>query len=502
MMKPASWITERLDATPGRYREYAILAAIFLFTLILRLNFIHQPLDRDEGGYFLLGQEILRGGIPYRDVIEMKLPGSFYLFALIMLFGSSVEYIRVITALYTLLTLLATYLVARNACNGRAGLLAALLCGIFSCGPVVQGNGSNLEVFLLLPVMAGVYALFRGFDTGRPLNFAASGLLLAIAVMIKNVALPVYLLPLLMLPFTWSTENSWRRVALNTAAYIGPGIALGALLAAYLVSRNAWDDFIHWNVTVGGAYAKTPWSLFFERMTSRGLTTVSEFMPLWLAALPTLCWLLIKRRSIKDVFLTGVVAAAFIGACLPGKFWPHYFIPLIPPLAVASGMGISLLFEKSRPVRYISLAVLLLAAVPTIRMDYPYYRAPADRASTLTFGSDVFVKADQVARYVKERTKPDDTIFQWGWEPEIYVVAGRRPPNRFSTHMTIDSSPDPSAAIQQLVGSIITSRPAYIIVQSGRDSWPGFPELSMLITLMYHQETVIGGYTLYRLNAA
>ena len=480
--------------------ESWLLAAILLLTLVLRLRFVHVPLDRDEGTYIVLGQEVFRGAVPYRDAIEMKLPGFFYLYGLITLFGNSVEYIRVVTALYSLLTVIFTYLLARAVANGRSGLCAALLCGIFSCGPVVQGNGSNLEVFLLLPIMAGVYLLFRGFDSGQRRYFAASGLLLAAAVFIKTIALPVYLLPLLFLPFVRRSQRGWRAVTRDAGAYAAPGALLGLLLVVYLAANGAWDDFIYWNFTFARAYAKSSWPVFWGRLATRGLATASEFLPLWVAALPGLCWLLVKRPSYKSCFLAGLVAASVVAVCMPGKFWPHYLIPLIPPLSVAAGIGIAALFEGRRAFLYGGLPLLALSCYPTLRLDYPYYAATPEQVSALEFGSDVFVRAAEVARYVRKRTAPDDTIFQWGWEPEIYVTADRRPPNRFLSHLTAVSSPDPNEAVQQLTESILSKRPKYIIVQAGRERVPGYPELAGILQARYLQETTIGGYLVYRLT--
>lgn len=479
---------------------YLLLALILFLTMVLRMFFVHEPLDRDEGTYILLGQEVFRGAVPYRDAIEMKLPGSFYLFALITMFGNSVEYIRIVTAFYSLLTVIFTYLLACTVGGRRAGLFAALLCGVFTSGPVVQGNGSNLEVFLLLPIVAGLYLLFCGFDSNKRLYFTAGGLLLACAVFIKTVALPVYLLPLFFLPFAHSNSSRWRSVALNLALYVTPGVMLCILLAAYLAVNSAWDDFVYWNFTFAKAYVETSWPIFWSRLTSRGLSTASEFTVLWIIAVPALYWFLVVRRSFKGFFLVGLVVATVIAVCMPGKFWPHYLIPLIPPLSIVAGVGLAALFENRRSLFYASLPFLVFAIYPTVKMDYPYYMASPEKASVLKYGSDVFVRAAEVARYVKERTTPEDTIFQWGWEPEIYVTADRRPPNRFLNHTLIDASPVISAAMNDFKTSILFKRPKYVIVQSGREKWPGFQELSAIATTYYHIEAAFGGYTIYRSN--
>jgi 4-amino-4-deoxy-L-arabinose transferase-like glycosyltransferase len=482
-------------------REYLLLGAIMLLTLMLRLSFVHEPLDRDEGAYALLGQEILRGAVPYRDVIEIKPPGALYIFSFIMYFGENIEYIRAVTACYTLLTVGAAFHLARMLGGSRAGLLAALLCGIFTSGPVVQGSGSNTEVFLLLPVLLGAIFLLKGIDTARRLHFAASGLCFAAAVFIKTVAVPVYLLPLLFMPFIRRPFRGWRMVFGDLVAFTAPAVVMAFCLWGYLTLHDAWDDFIFWNITFNKSYGETTLKKFFGRLTSRGMGTALEFVFLWIVALPTACWLMVAQRTVKAAFLIGLVLATCVGVCMPGKFWPHYLIPLIPPLAVIAGLGLAEL-SKRRVTFLCALPFMIAALAQTVRMDYPYHVASPDEASRMKFGGDsVFVDSLKVAGYIRGRTSPADTIFQWGWEPEIYVEAGRRPPNRFISHILVGQGPDPDGAVRELVLSIVTAWPKYIIVQAGREKWPGYPELAGIIKVAYHQETVIGGMTLFRHNS-
>lgn len=480
---------------------YIILGAILILTLALRLSFIHVPLDRDEGTYAVIGQEILKGAIPYRDAIEIKPPGVFYIFAAIMALGDTVEHIRICTAFYTLLTVIAAYLLARSLGGVKAGLAAALLCGIFTSGPTVEGIGCNTEVFMLLPVLAGTLFFFAGIDSGRRFHFIVSGLCFALAVFVKTVAAPAYLFAFLFIPFARRPFRGWRITMADMAYFAAPAILLVAALYIYLRLNGAWDDCIHWTITFNKSFGRTTPEEFISRLTSRGVNTAKEFLLLWVVALPTMYWQLRKRMTAKTWFMAGLVFATFIGVCMPGKFWPHYVLPMVPPLAVISGVGVAQLADRRGFVAVIGMFTLVAVFIPTIMMDYPYFVVSPEEVSRMKYGgNDVFVKAAQAARYVKERTRTDDYIFQWGWEPEIYVIAGRRPPNRFIAHMLVEASPDIDAAIRDLTKSILTKRPRYIIVQAGRESWPGSRELSIITAAYYHLETSMGGYAIYRIN--
>ena len=72
-----------------------VLLAIALAALV-RLRLVDVPLERDEGEYAYAGQLILKGVPPYLEAYNMKFPGTYYAYALIMaLFGQTARGIHV-----------------------------------------------------------------------------------------------------------------------------------------------------------------------------------------------------------------------------------------------------------------------------------------------------------------------------------------------------------------------------------------------------------------------
>ncbi|NJN33151.1 MAG: hypothetical protein HC817_01765 [Saprospiraceae bacterium] len=79
-------MTEKKLYTP----EYIFFSLAFIFAVFIRIRFSDMAFERDEGEYAYAGAEILRGGFPYRDFYNMKLPGVYYFYALIFLiFGKN-----------------------------------------------------------------------------------------------------------------------------------------------------------------------------------------------------------------------------------------------------------------------------------------------------------------------------------------------------------------------------------------------------------------------------
>ena len=69
---------------------WVTLSMLIVLVMAARIRLLGVPLERDEGEYAYAGQLILRGLPPYEHVYNMKLPGTYAAYAVIIrLFGSS-----------------------------------------------------------------------------------------------------------------------------------------------------------------------------------------------------------------------------------------------------------------------------------------------------------------------------------------------------------------------------------------------------------------------------
>src|ERR1051326_3081130 len=79
-----------------RNRAWLIVACTILLVFAIRARLRQMPLERDEGEYAYAGQLILHGVPPYKDAYNMKLPGTYAAYALIMaVFGQSASGIHI-----------------------------------------------------------------------------------------------------------------------------------------------------------------------------------------------------------------------------------------------------------------------------------------------------------------------------------------------------------------------------------------------------------------------
>src|SRR6476659_7962083 len=67
-----------------RWVTVSCLVVILGFAAFVRIRLLEMPLERDEGEYAYAGQLMLQGIPPYKLAYNMKLPGTYAAYALIM----------------------------------------------------------------------------------------------------------------------------------------------------------------------------------------------------------------------------------------------------------------------------------------------------------------------------------------------------------------------------------------------------------------------------------
>jgi hypothetical protein len=117
---------------------------------------------------------------------------------------------------------------------------------------------------------------------------------------------------------------------------------------------------------------------------------------------------------------------AAAASVVPGLYFrPHYFVPLLPVMAVLAGVGIADLLRRERAWRWAAAALVLLSALWPLWRDEGFLLEPDKRlAMRILWGPLPFNEAVEVGRYLKERARPGDRLAVLGSEPEILFLSG------------------------------------------------------------------------------
>src|SRR6476659_5118819 len=169
-----------------RVAWWTLAVIVFGFVLAIRIRLVGIPLERDEGEYAYAGQLLLQGIPPYKLAYNMKFPGTYGAYALIMaLFGQTIVGIHLGLLLINAATILLIFLLCRRLINSIAGIAAAMTYAVLSVSPSVFGFAAHGEHFLMLPALGGMLLLVNKSDGRNFERLFASGLLFGTSLLMK-----------------------------------------------------------------------------------------------------------------------------------------------------------------------------------------------------------------------------------------------------------------------------------------------------------------------------
>jgi hypothetical protein len=400
--------------------------AIVLLTIVIHLPaLLRQQAIDDEAVYSVVANEIVDGGQPYVDAVERKPPLLFWTYAAV--FEAAGKYnwmaLHTVALLWTLGTMAGLYVIARRLFNKEAGLIAALLYGVFQPWATAKNLAFNGELLMNLPIVwAWAIAFGRGFAR-RGLKLFAAGALLSAAFLLKQPA-AIAAVPLafyLLSPGYRSSRGLTRSGSMIEAGMLTAGFltALG-VVALVLAQEGILRPAFYWTIT-----DHTIPYIFWGRGVVHTLAFVGACLPLVIGAAMALrdrggVW---ANKKTERIALLGLAAASAIGAAASFRFYPHYYIQLIPPLALLAAPYYARLWSrKTQPPRRLRRA-LSYAILGTATVAF----------SVLHWWSfSWLLKPSQAARYLFEHSSPEDRIFVWGPSAAgTYLEARRRPACRY-----------------------------------------------------------------------
>jgi hypothetical protein len=162
----------------SRLVVWLALGLILLAASAIRVRLLDIPLDRDEGEYAYFGQLLLEGVPPYAAAYNLKAPGIYVAYSLILaLLGQTTTGIHVGLIVVTSLATVLMFVLARSLAGAPAGLVASALYATQALNPKILGFAAYAEHFVLLFVIAGSIVL-RPLAQSRPPLRLVAGILL------------------------------------------------------------------------------------------------------------------------------------------------------------------------------------------------------------------------------------------------------------------------------------------------------------------------------------
>jgi hypothetical protein len=316
----------------------------------------------------------------------------------------------------------------------------------------------------------------------------------------------------------WRNARAHRVSRRGLAGALALGLLLPVLATATVFAfAGGLEGFVYWNVTHNFEYLQNP--ITAAEALSRGIARVVPFL-----AVTSLLWYgwfrsaLVAPSRYWARLMAGLIGASAAAACLGLRFFPHYFIQLYVPLAIAAAPWVAEWLVWPMPRRGWVAAGITAAVVggwTTVNTARLY--GPT--------GAALNGPAAAVATRIRHDACADGSLFVWGSAPEFYYHARLPLASRFffpEFPMVRYYAGNPSATANQaragrrirrvrhwsrLMADLARSKPNYIIdtAPAGIARWQHFPMrdyplLDRLVTRRYTALDTIDGVTVYRRN--
>ncbi len=502
---------------------WLLTAAVVVFVLFVRVRLVSLPLERDEGEYAYAGQLMLQGIPPYQLAYNMKLPGTYAAYAVVMaVFGQTVQGIHNGLLVVNLASILLMFLLGRRLFDSAAGAVAAAIYGMVSLSPTVLGLAAHATNFVVLFMLAAMLWLQRALDGGRLLDFLGSGILFGLAFLMKQHGIFFGIFGgawILWIGLKNRPALGWNRLAQRMGAYAAGCVLPFAVVCAWLWHAKVFSTFWFWTFTYAQKYVTAlSWAKGLELLRSELARLI---VPHWMfALLATIgAWLLLRDRTVRDraQFLTGffVFSAA---AVTPGLYFrEHYFLLLLPAAALMAGVAVSfggrLAAERgsSRWIRLLPATAVVFGLVFAAAWQANYFLGAglvptSQKLFGLTrsiYGSNPFFESEDIGAYIREHSPKDARVMVFGSEPQIYFYAQRHSASGFIyMYDLMDNQPFAVEMQKQLIQEVEAARPDYFILVKVAASWAqqrSSPTLMMDWGENYCREhfTIAGVYDIY-----
>jgi 4-amino-4-deoxy-L-arabinose transferase-like glycosyltransferase len=315
------------------------------------------------------------------------------------------------------------YVIGKRLFDYETGVIAALLYSIFQPWMSWKNLGVNGELLMNLPlVWAWAIGLRRTASRTRPELFIAGALLCA-AFLLKQpaaiAAIPLglhFLLPSYRATRRLKLSASFLHLVMLIAGFFG---AL-AFVIIVLERQGILYDVYYWTVL-----AHTVPYVFWGTAAIHTLAFTGICWPIVLGA----------GRAVRDherlwtgvaperIALLLLVVASAVGVCAGGRFYPHYYIQLVPPLALLASPYYARLLSSTAQPR-------------------PWWRSSAAMTGWLAFTVVAFLIAhwilliperasSEAGEFLLKHSAVGDRIFVWGHQAKFYLDARRRPACRY-----------------------------------------------------------------------
>ena len=261
---------ERGVAVSSGIWPWVAIIVVIIAAAVIRSQLLSVPLERDEGEYAYIAQQMLKGVPPYVSAYSMKLPGIYVVYAMIMsVFGQTQTGIHLGLLVFNAGTSFVIFLLARRFFGSVAGVMAGGVYALASMISQVTGLWANAEHFVVLPALVGLLLICKADDKIGYVRLLVGGLLFGLAFIIKQhgIFFPMFGALYLLYSGLRNKPIKWIKVIAAQIVFAAGAVTPFVLVCFFFWRNGTFDKFWFWTFTYARVYATAVpldrvWELF------------------------------------------------------------------------------------------------------------------------------------------------------------------------------------------------------------------------------------------------
>lgn len=487
---PAAPATTPASAPVGRERRRTvwIIAGWTVVAAALRAPFIWTGLSMDEGGYAYVAQQWAHGQRLYDTAWLDRPQGLLLVYRLLLGIDDSGATIRAGAVLAGAAITVFVGVTGWLLIGRRAGMAAAAVYAVAGVAPHLEGFTLNGELLASVPASAAVACALMWRRTGLRRWLLAAGLAAGLALTMKQSGIDGVATGLAVVIVGGGPVRAWMADAGRFLAATAVPVGACAIHGWALGWSRYWDALIGYQVTAIGESKHVTGGRWHD-LVAHLPTSLRDLVVLIAVAVVGMHLLTGRSRRIVVVWLSAGAVAVNLG----GSYWPHYYVQLLPPLAILAGAAVT---GVRRPAWRATLAAICLlpslmwsaALVPMSdsgrRQAIPYY----GRA----------VRDEHIAAVIRTVTSPDQQIFVIESEANIYFLARRTTSYPYLWGNPIEKVPQALPEMRAMLAG--PHRPTLLVLNTNPATVDPSGALGSVLARYYHDGGTVDGVQLLRAN--
>ncbi|MCS7092571.1 MAG: hypothetical protein NZM26_04435, partial [Patescibacteria group bacterium] len=402
---------------------------LFLFFISFRINSIGAPLERDQGAYGYVAQQIVNGQVLYKDVFDHKPPVIYYFYILANWISKNPYNtipLGIIFATLSFLSMVLTGLISKKLFDKESMFIAMFLFNAFFVHPILTPFYANTEIPMLtgLTICLFIYVYFKN-SKHIFAKWFIYGFFVSFTLLSKQIALS----PLVILTLIWFyQEFRANKTVLSPILYFTIGnLASSALILLPVIIQDKGASF----------YETLIFNLHYLKnfpTQNAVLISISLFIN-WFATTSLIAWgMFAKHKQNKTLWALLLFTLAWL--YLINAPYGHYFIIIIPIISlITTGLILEVVKKIEEIDKFGKLFAnvfvvfsILLTCLPGI--SFLYLNATND-INYFHYRNKIFSQSPIVAKEIEKITSKEDYVFVTGMQPEINYYSRRKSPSRF-----------------------------------------------------------------------